>query len=254
MSAINLKNKPLVEAIFELRWSLAGAKGRIDPNIKILPGVFFSNIKTSYEFYEALPTSNFPEEFSAQIVQHRFRVKKDSWPLVQLGPGILTLNDIHDYSWDDFSKRVKNVLNAFKQSHPKSAELVVDSLVLRYIDAIPFDFSKEDVFLFLRDEMKVNIAINPEIFAKGNIKSFPQNFNASFSLPTQKPLGTTTLAFASGKSKGADSLIWETIVKSNPISAVYDVKNIVSWIDDAHEITHDCFFKTIDGNLRKRFE
>ena len=59
-----LKNKPLAEAIFELRWELQEpAQGmKVDPHYKILIGVMYDKVE-------------------------------DEWPLIKIGPGIITLND-----------------------------------------------------------------------------------------------------------------------------------------------------------------
>ena len=93
---INLKNKPLIEAIFEIRWKLQEGpeKGmRIDPHYKLLIGRIYEKIKDKYTFHEQLPTASMPDEIAGYIIQHRFRKKENEWPLIQLGPGIITLND-----------------------------------------------------------------------------------------------------------------------------------------------------------------
>ncbi|MCD6239350.1 MAG: TIGR04255 family protein [Thermotogae bacterium] len=90
-----LKNKPLVEAIFEFRWKLQepsiGVK--IDPHYKILIGRMYDRVKDEYPFHEQLPAATMPDEIAGYVVQHRFRKDKDKWPLIQIGPGIITLND-----------------------------------------------------------------------------------------------------------------------------------------------------------------
>ena len=104
-----LKNKPLVEAIFELRWELeeqvSGAK--TDPHYKILIGRMYDRVKDDYPYHEELPTATIPDEIAGYIIQHRFRKDKDMWPLIQVGPGIVTLNDTEGYVWDDFEERIK---------------------------------------------------------------------------------------------------------------------------------------------------
>ncbi|WP_367363325.1 TIGR04255 family protein [Mesotoga sp.] len=46
------------------------------------------------------------------------RKEQESWPLVQLGPGIITLNATEDYSWDDFSYRIDRLIENFFESYP----------------------------------------------------------------------------------------------------------------------------------------
>jgi len=101
MEAKVLKNSPLIEVIFEMRWELVeiAPMQLIDPNYKLMLGQLFERLKDTYPYYEQLPASSIPDEAATYIVQHRFRKDKDKWPLVQVGPGIVTLNNVEQYSW-----------------------------------------------------------------------------------------------------------------------------------------------------------
>ena len=90
-----LKNKPLVEAIFELKWELEEPTPgiKVDKHYKILIGSLYEKIKSDYPYIEQLATSSMPDEISGYIVQHRFRKEENGWPLVQIGPGIVTLTN-----------------------------------------------------------------------------------------------------------------------------------------------------------------
>lgn len=78
-----LENKPLVEAIFEIRWNLEVDKEfsitdknglkhptRVDPHYKLLIGRLYDKINTEYPYHESLPASKMPDELSAYIIQH----------------------------------------------------------------------------------------------------------------------------------------------------------------------------------------
>ena len=56
MTAKKLKNAPLIEAIFELRWELSKKPdGRqFDPHHKILLGIIYEKVKDDYPFHEQL--------------------------------------------------------------------------------------------------------------------------------------------------------------------------------------------------------
>ena len=56
MEKIILENKPLIEAIFEVRWSLTEVMPNInvDPAYKILIGRFFDKINKDYPFHEPI--------------------------------------------------------------------------------------------------------------------------------------------------------------------------------------------------------
>lgn len=132
MSRKDLKNKPLVEAILEIRWQLqqpirvpAPAQmmlPAVDPHYRLLLGRVFDRFQREYPFHEQLPTATLPDEILAHVVQHRFRSAKDDWPLVQVGPGVFTVNDTHRYTWTDFQKRTKEAVIRLYDAHPAVAE------------------------------------------------------------------------------------------------------------------------------------
>jgi uncharacterized protein (TIGR04255 family) len=252
-----LKNKPLVEAIFELRWKLQepvpGMK--IDPHYRIIIGRIYDKLSTEYRFHEQLPTASVPDEIAGYVVQHRFRKDKDKWPLIQIGPGIITVNDTEGYQWEDFEKRIIQAVNSLFEAYPDSKDnLKLDSVVLRYIDAINFDFEKENIFIFLKEKMKTSINFYPKLFEGTGVKEQPLGFDLRASFVSIKPRGAVNLRFVRGKIKEQDALIWETTVQSTP-EDVPEVKDqIVDWVKEAHDLTDDWFFKLIEGELLGRFE
>ena len=95
-----LTHPPLIEAILEVRWQLQQqAPGvAVDPKYKLLVGRLYDRLSRDYPFYEPLPTASMPDEMLGYVVQHRFRTADGAWPLVQVGPGLVTLNDTRDLS------------------------------------------------------------------------------------------------------------------------------------------------------------
>ena len=91
-----LKNPPIVEALVEIRWELTekALAGYFDPHYQFLLGTFREHIKEKYPFHEALPASEMPDEITGGVVKHRFRIAKDAWPLVQIGPVGLTNSNL----------------------------------------------------------------------------------------------------------------------------------------------------------------
>jgi len=91
-----------------------------DPHYQILIGTLYGKLREAgYSFHEPLQTSNIPDEMVPYIVQHRFRPYQEQWPLVQIGSGILTLNDTIHYSWSDFSGRIRDLVESFFVVYPK---------------------------------------------------------------------------------------------------------------------------------------
>lgn len=252
-----LKNKPLIEAIFELRWGLKeqGPGIRIDPHYKILIGRMYERLRQEYPFHEQLPTASIPDEVAAYVVQHRFRKNRDEWPLIQIGPGIITLNATEGYIWEDFKNRAVQAANALFEAYPEAEDSLKPSTVLlRYIDAIEFDFETGDIFDFLRANMKTIINLYPKLFESTGIERLPRGFDWRFSFRSTTPAGVVHLRFCRGKKKQADALVWESMVQSTS-DEVSDIQTaITEWLDRAHDVTDDWFFKLVEGELLRRFE
>ena len=110
-----LPNKPLVEAIFELRWKLRELAPQMpahDPGFRIALGRYYDMVRKDYPAMVDLPTSQVPEDMTAYAVRHQFRVKEDKWPLTQLGPGILSVNETDGYTWETFKPRLEAAVKA----------------------------------------------------------------------------------------------------------------------------------------------
>lgn len=249
---IILKNKPLVEAIFELRWELEENEngGKHDPNYPLIIGSLYDKIKKKYPIHEQLPTSNIPHEMAEYIVQHQFK-HEDGWPLIQLGPGILTFNDTEKYVWEDFITQISDNLNDFFNSYPNIEKFKVSRLELRYIDSVEFNY-KENVFDFLRKKMKLDISLDDSLYKDVDLDNIPSGFDFILGHNTNKPNGIMLLRFGRGKVNDIDNIIWETIIRSNE-DLPQELKDILNWLNEAHELLHDWFFKIIDGELLERF-
>ncbi|MFZ5812561.1 MAG: TIGR04255 family protein [Thermodesulfobacteriota bacterium] len=250
-----LKNKPLVEAIFEMRWKLQGVPPgpQVDPHYKLLLGRLYDRMLTDYPEHEQLPTANIPDEIVGHIVQHRFRAGAGGWPLVQVGPGIFTVNSTSDYSWLNFRARVLNAIDKFYEAHPKIQDLTVTNMILRYIDAVSFDFGKDHVYDFLREYLKMGVSFPDNLFIDTGVESKPANFTWQTSFNCHNPKGLISIRFATAQKDNAPALVWETTVETIERDLPELPKNFDQWIDAAHEITDDWFFKMIDGELERRF-
>lgn len=253
--AKELKNKPLVEAIFEVRWELEGKSPspQTDPYYKLLLGRLFDRMLRDYPEHEQLPTANMPDEIVGHMVQHRFRVASKSWPLVQVGPGIFTVNSTADYKWPDFRRRVLSAIRKLYDAHPKVDDLKISHLFLRYIDAIDFDYGANNTFEFLKEKLKINISVPDNLFKGTSIRNNPTGFTWRCSYKCEKPNGSIHIRFATGQREQKPALVWETTVESTGVSLPETPKAYKSWIDAAHKITDDWFFKMIEGELERKF-
>ena len=255
MAERQLKNKPLIEAIVELRWQLEdrGLGQEHDPHYKLLLGRLFDRLQPEYPEHEELPTASIPDELVGHIVQHRFRTAANAWPLVQLGPGIITLNSTSDYAWSEFRRRAIVVVQQLYGAHPKSAGLRVGNLVLRYVNAVNFDVAEANAFEFLRDKLKIGIDLPKTLFNATQVTSNPKLFMWQSAFQCTQPSATVTLKFASGQREGEPAIIWETTVQASSEDVPSLPGQFENWIDAAHKLADDWFFKLIEGELERRF-
>jgi len=216
-----LKNKPLVEAIFELHWSLQDSPGAasIDPHFEVFFGRFYDRVLKDYPIHVRLPTASMPAEIAQFVPRHQFRRVANGWPLIQIGHGVATLNDTDAYDWDDFRIRVESLLSTLYDTYP-SGSLRPEWAQLRYIDAIAFDYGKENAFDFLKNHMKTRIELNEGLFKDTGVTHSPLGFDLRFGFASEQPKGTMTQRLVTGESKGKKSLIWETIVQSSSVEEV----------------------------------
>jgi len=258
MSRKALKNPPLVEVILEVRWELTGIASsdtKIDPHYKLLPGKLSDALSEKYPYHEELPAASIPDEISPYVVKHRFRQAKDDWPLVQLGPGILTVNHTKRYTtFDEFRPLVVDAVDVLFRVYPERDRLRISSLMLRCIDAKEFDCNKHDVTAFLRDKMGIPLSLPDKLFKNTGVRKIPNNFIWHLSFPCERPEGSATLKFALGTSSGKPVLIWEQVVNSANSQVPPMPKGFAAWIDAAHAVTEAWFLSLIEGELEKEFD
>jgi uncharacterized protein (TIGR04255 family) len=263
VSRKDLKNKPLVEAILEIRWKLDQLTNTpypaqmmmpaIDPHYRLLLGRLFDRFQEEYPSHEQLPTATLPDDMVGYVVQHRFRAAKDDWPLVQVGPGIFTVNDTHRYTWTDFQQRANEAVIRLYEAHPSAGDFHIQSLVLRYIDAVEYNYHDENTFSFLEDKMKVVIKLPDTLFQGMAVDSRPNNLSWQTSFHCSKPRGRVHASFATGMKEGKPAILWETTIQSENDDLPNMPDGFPDWFNAAHEITDDWFFKLIEGELERRF-
>lgn len=252
---IILQNKPLIEAIFELQWLLQEKNGvRFDPHYRVLIGQIFEKIKSEYPVHRELPQAAIPDEAAAHMVQHQFRTSEGGWPVMQLGPGIVSANVTDGYTPEGFKSQVAGLLDALFDVYPSNGSgLTPTSLLLRYIDAVEFDFDQENILGFLGEELKTKIQFDNSLFEVTNVAPVPFALDLRFVFASTDPVGAVHARFVRGKKNGVDALIWETQVAARGEDAPAGKEEILEWLDAAHSLTHNWFFQMIDGNLLERF-
>ena len=204
---------------------------------------------------QMLPAAQFPDHLVPYAVQHRFRAIDDGWPLIQLGPGIFTVNDTEKYEWKDFQTRTKAAVSKLFDAHPKTDEFKVENLLLRYINEINFDYRNEDVFDFLRNKLGITVGLPQGLFSENAVLSRSDDFSWHSVFPCKTPKGIVALKFNTGlrDSDKKPVLRWETMLVSIGGDLPEMPKDFDDWFFAAHNVLEDWFFKLIAGGLEAEF-
>jgi len=232
-----LPKAPLQEAIFEIRWPLQpDPSGRqlMDPEYAFALGKFQDALKDAFPHHVAKFPQDIPHQLLNYQTAHQFWQKDKQWPVVQLGPGIATVNDTEqNYEWEStYLPNIKKTLVALEKSYGRS---VFSSLSLRYIDVVrvaDYGFTNWEDFV----QKHVNFQFNNQFDTRGKLAGF--NFEQSFIL---NDLGHLNVSFTSGQNnKKEDIFIWQTaVVKQSNISQ----EEVHPWLSKAHASTSDLFKK-----------
>ena len=266
---IAFPNKPLVEAFFEARWETSVLRAPDLPTgipmIQIRHPVadsgyikhqasFISQIQKRYPAVMQLTPQAIPHE-----AQYRFcsRDGEDIWPVIQFGPGLMTYNDTHRYSYHGNFRR--NAIEAFNILN-ETAEAVegyrIVSLRLHYIDAIILE--KDDpasIPDFIKKMMNIELGIPAQVFSDLPIIAGAKQFIWSSVYETSSPAGLLQLLFNEGVQQDATALIWQTIFTTRGDQhSDRSVIGFENWLDSAHDkIILPLFLKLTTGELQRRF-
>jgi uncharacterized protein (TIGR04255 family) len=274
----DLVNKPLAEAIVEIRWALqpfdqGGGMQAIqvnfppappgqspqplsDPAFKILVGLFYNRINQKYPYSVDLPAAQMPEFLSPYVVRHQFRASPEGWPRLQLGPGTLTVNQTSaGYSWSEFRKELVYAAAALHQCYPKTIALLKPTIVLfRYVNTIPFDYKRESITDFLSTHLHTIIQLDQNLFEDPADAGKADSLILRLSLPVRTPRGVLTLSFATGLKDQEPVVVWELILQTEGEHAPQNISAFEVWIDAAHAALERWFFTLCRGKLLELFE
>jgi uncharacterized protein (TIGR04255 family) len=250
----NLPNKPLVEALFELRWETNEVASGIgeDPGWANLPFKFYSRIQPSYPEPVELPAAQIPEGLATYAVRYQFRKAINEWPLVQIGPGIMTVNDTVGYSvWGNFSPLIQEALSALKSSY--NGEVRPAKAELRYINSSRLDpgmTAPEFLARYLHTTVQTVPGVSPE----GVASTGPSHLNVHMLFPMTKPVGDALLSFANGGAKDDPTVVWQLAVRSTDTAVPRDLERFGGWLDEAHAIIDKWFVRLTEGELIAKFK
>lgn len=240
-----LPNAPLLEVIFEIKWDIATKSDIID--FQYLHGDLYSNLKSKYSFRENL----IPPEVPAEVVKgnpvYRFREKEGSYPLVQVGPGLITLNTLDSkYYWDNFRDEANHILTILSDIYPKHADLTL-SPALTYVDFFRYDRNKETPLDFINSNLK--LSLSDEFMNHKTSELRDVNFTFNYTLENKSVSLTLRNGTINSKTEG---LVMQT--KIIGAKEKYNTQKLKDWLEEAHDLSSNTFKSITAGKLYESFK
>lgn len=236
-----LPKAPLVEVVIELRWKISSKEELV--GVQYLYGDLYNELKRKYPFRESILPVEVPMEMTINQPVHRFRAEKGGYPLLQVGPGIITLNTIDaKYYWESFFEDSKELIQTFNTIYSQNNTITPAIL---YIDFFPFDFSENNVHNYINQQF--NITFGQSFF---ETEKFPSDFNMGFAYNID--LGDLRVNFQKGKNQNTEGILLQTRINGKP--AVPNYENLNKWLNEAHEILSNLFKQLTEGDLYKSFK
>lgn len=244
-----LPNAPLQEVIFELRWNLKimdNSQLEYDPLFERYYGIFDQSIRNKFQSREDLTQPDIPRTFLNYTPKYRYRKSEGKYPLIQIGQGILSVNDTEEnYEWEDnYLPLIRETLNNLCSSF--NNELQFNFASLKYIDAIELKNTNSDYLHFLNHNLKYKVTKDFEL--PGKLTNF--NFIEKYTLEDGSKLGLT-IATGLHTPSQQQRLVWQNAVTTSNCNSKDDV---INWLDNAHQISSNLFKSMVSNELYDHFK
>lgn len=155
--------------------------------------------------------------------------------------------------WKTFKPIIEYVVNKFLEAYPKKDALALEKLILRYLDAFPFNFIDNNILEFLKDKLHTNINVDfGEDKRKQRMDNKPISINFRLAYILHEPEGLLELGFFKGTVEARENLIMESVVLSQDDPSINpETSEIMGWLDKAHDMTDFVFSQLIRGKLEE---
>jgi uncharacterized protein (TIGR04255 family) len=258
-----LPNAPLVEVVFEVRWQLVGLPDA-PPPLQRDPGYFqcldtlFEKVKTlGFKVRKLAGTSG----WLPHTVEHRFyRSDTESFPVIQIGPGVFAVNESTAYTWDGFRELCLSAVALLLSSYPKltAFPFTPTQLELRYIDAFKPTAPHSNLFDFLNNSTQLRFELPP--FLRSEHFDPIREAQIDVTVPLR---GTKDSRFAIRLSRrdvdNTPSVLMQTAYTTTSGSLIgkpgaLSTTSLQRWLDDAHEVASPFFKEFVSDSLMAQFK
>lgn len=247
---------PLIEAIFEIHWELQRepeTRRFRDPSYPMLYGRLYEKFKKEFSVIEDLPSTQVHPETSPYVVRHRMRKEKNGHPLIQIGPGVATINEAKGYSWESFQSLILQLVEAINELYPHSSfPLHLMKCEMRFLNAIPIELSKENPLAFLAEKLHIKVDMDPDLLLFNQLQDPALAVNLNIAYPLRKPMGNLALSAQLANADGKSAYILQTLIQSGG-EWMPEISGFDLWTEEAHAAACNCFLALCKGRLMEKF-
>lgn len=244
-----LPNAPLQEVIFEIRWSLEPSEERgqlSDPGFELATGRLSTIVENKFPDYKRIVPNEIPEHILLYRPIHQYWSADNTWPVLQLGPGIFTINCTEQwYDWETtFRPLIQDAVQWLLKAYKNKINIRFASLT--YIDGIKVeDYGglTDGWQSFIRRNF--NFDYNNLFNTRGKQKQI--QVNQKFDLEDGSEL---QIQMSDGVRDNKIAFIWQTALYKKD---EFQMGSLFDWADEAHRVAHDLFTEMIKPDLNESF-
>lgn len=138
----SLERDPIVEAIFEIRFS-----SRTEFVANILPGLFYPHVRDQFPKLESLPTANIPAQFQVLEPSLKYRphnrMSSNNY-MVLTGEHVLSVSCRRPYTgWKDFSAVIHKFVDIL---HKTELADIIERFSLKYVNLLDEETDSKEQF------------------------------------------------------------------------------------------------------------
>ena len=251
---------PLVEVIAEIHWVLkelqVAPNAKIDPHYEEFEKEFLEFLREDNLCHtQELPPSSVSIELVPHLPRKIIRSQPNDWPLVQLGPGIITAHVVPPYSgWTKFEKFLIRVVDGLYKCYPNSGKsLFIETLLLRFISGFDDEFGFEKYSDFALDMLGIRSPLPTDFLKECAVEQTDISYVLETLFENVSPVGSFGRVFISpGTSRDKRALIMEMQCESiYPQRTVVSQCEVKQWFNEAHRSLHDQFDKIATDKLKE---
>jgi uncharacterized protein (TIGR04255 family) len=253
------ENAPLREVIVQIWWRLQPIFGSTDAAIDPHIAVFSENFKkeahsSGFTHVERVVPEQIPHELLAHKVMLRFRKSADQWPVLQIGPGVLTANIVPPYrGWKDFAPVADTALKLLWKSYPLPASyLTITRVHLNYVNGFTRKHGLTTISSFVRDHLGLAPQLQPALLDLTDQKD-ETRYSGKIEVFTRKPAGALlVLSYAPGKVFDEPALILQNQMITTSTETPQNPTAIRNWLSEARANTQRAFEAIVPPEIKRQ--